>query len=109
MYLTFYTRAEKSFALRNFSQPGFVRAMRGKAFSIESIAFNRREPQLVLPAGFSNARDLALVSQLAEADTADTEITQVSVRTAADLAAVVLTSRELRSLLLLEYHCLLSH
>ncbi len=43
MYLTFYTRAEKSFALRNFSQPGFVRATRGKALSIESIAFNRRK------------------------------------------------------------------
>ena len=43
MYLTFYTRAEKSFALRNFSQPGFVRATRGEALSIESIAFNRRK------------------------------------------------------------------
>ena len=36
-----------------------------------------------------------LVSQLAEADTADAVVTQISMRTAADLAAIVLTGREL--------------
>ena len=80
-----------------------------KPHSLCCAALYNRLNRLDLPGSLANARDLTLVSQLTEADTADTEITQVSVRTAADLAAVVLTSRELRSLLLLEYHCLLSH
>ena len=37
----------------------------------------------------ANAGDLALVGQLAEADTADAVVTQISVGAAADLAAVV--------------------
>ena len=41
--------------------------------------------------GFAYAGDLALVSQLAEADTADAVVSQISMRTAADFAAVVLT------------------
>ena len=60
-------------------------------------------------AGLAHAGDLALVSQLAEADTADAVVAQVSVRTAADLAAVVLTGRELRRSLLLENHRFLCH
>ena len=62
-----------------------------------------------LPAGFADAGDLALVRQLTEADTADAVVAQVSVGTAADLAAVVSTNGELRLRLLLEYHRLLSH
>ena len=62
-----------------------------------------------LPAGLADAGDLALVSQLAEADTADAVVAQVSVGTAADLAAVVLTGRELGRSLLLENHRFLSH
>jgi hypothetical protein len=57
-----------------------------------------------LPRCLSYTRDLALVSELAEADTADTVLTKVSVRSATDLASVVSTSRELRLSLLLEYH-----
>ena len=60
-------------------------------------------------AGLAHAGDLALISQLAEADTADAVIAQVSVRTAADLAAVVLTGRELCRSLLLENHRFLCH
>ena len=62
-----------------------------------------------LPAGLADAGDLALVSQLTEADTADTVVTQVSVRTAADLAAVVAAGRELCLSLLLQDHRLSSH
>lgn len=55
----------------------------------------------VLEAGLANSGDLTLVGQLSEANTADAVVTKVSVGTAAYLAAVVLTSRELgRSLLL---------
>ena len=60
-------------------------------------------------AGLAHAGDLALISQLTEADTADAVVAQVSVRTAADLAAVVLTGRELRRSLLLENHRFLCH
>ena len=48
-----------------------------------------------LERGLADAGDLALVSQLAEADTADAIVTQISVGTAAQLAAVVLTGGEL--------------
>jgi len=62
-----------------------------------------------LPRCLLDAGDLALVSQLAEADTADTVVTQVSVRTAAQLAAVVAAGGELGLLLLLQDHRFLSH
>jgi len=57
-----------------------------------------------LPRCLSYTRNLALVSELAEADTADSVLTKVSVRSATDLASVVSASGELRLLLLLEYH-----
>ena len=60
-------------------------------------------------ARLAHAGDLALVSQLTEADTADAVVAQVSVGAAADLAAVVLTSRELCRSLLLENHRFLCH
>ena len=47
--------------------------------------------------------------KLSEADTADAVVAQVSVGTAADLAAVVLAGGELRRRLLLEDHRFLSH
>ena len=62
-----------------------------------------------LPAGLANAGDLALVSQLTEADTANTVVAQVSVGTAADLAAVVAAGRELSLSLLLLDHRLSCH
>ena len=62
-----------------------------------------------LPGSLLNAGDLTLVSQLAEADTADTVFTEVSMRSAADLASVVSTAGELGLSLLLENHCCLSH
>ena len=57
-----------------------------------------------LPAGLAHAGDLALVSQLTEADTANAKLTKVGMWSAADLASIVLTSRELLFLLLLEFH-----
>ena len=57
-----------------------------------------------LERGFADAGDLALVRQLAEADTADAVVTQIGVGTAADLAAVVLAGGELSRSLLLEDH-----
>ena len=57
-----------------------------------------------LERGFADAGDLALVRQLAEADTADAVVAQVGVGTTADLAAVVTASRELGGTLLLELH-----
>ena len=62
-----------------------------------------------LERGLADAGDLALVSQLTEADTAHAIVTQVSVGAAAQLAAVVLTGRELSRGLLLQDHRLLSH
>ncbi len=62
-----------------------------------------------LPAGLLNTGNLALVSQLAEADTAYAEVTQISMGSAADLAAVVAAGGELVSSLLLENHCFSCH
>jgi hypothetical protein len=57
--------------------------------------------QRVLPGRLSDSRDLAFISQVTEADSADSVIPQVSVRTAADLAAVVASGGELGFSLLL--------
>ena len=63
----------------------------------------------VLPACLSYAGNFALVSEFTEADTADTELTKVSVGTTADLATVVLTCGVLLCLLLFKDHSLLCH
>ena len=57
----------------------------------------------------ADAGDLALVGQLTEADTAHAVVTQVSVGTAAELAAVVLPGGVLGRTLLLDFHRSLSH
>ena len=62
-----------------------------------------------LERGFADAGDLALVRQLAEADTADAVVTQIGVGTAADLAAVVLAGGELGRTGLLDLHRSLCH
>ena len=62
-----------------------------------------------LEGSLANAGDLALVGQLAEADTADAVVTQIGMRAAADLAAVVAAGGELVSSLLLQDHCFSSH
>jgi hypothetical protein len=49
-----------------------------------------------LPAGLDDAGDFAPKRQLTEAQTADTELTQVRARPAADFAAVVLAAGKLR-------------
>lgn len=63
----------------------------------------------VLPGCFSNSGDLALVCQLAEANAAYAVVTQISVRTAANLAAVILTAGKLCGTSLLDFHRCLSH
>ena len=52
----------------------------------------------------ADAGDLALISQLAEADTADAVVAQIRVRTTADLAAVVSASGEFSRSLLFKDH-----
>ena len=65
--------------------------------------------KLNLPRSLSYAGNLALVSKLSEADTADAVLAEVSVGSAADLATVVLSCGELLLLLLLVDHSLLCH
>ena len=65
--------------------------------------------KIQLPGRLLDAGDLTLVGQLAEADTADAVVPQVSVGTTADLAAVVAAAGELGLSLLLQDHRLLSH
>jgi hypothetical protein len=67
-------------------------------YLLEKCNFNKL-PRCLLYSG-----NLASVSKLAEADTANAILTKVSMRSATDLASVVSTSRELRLSLLLEYH-----
>jgi len=62
-----------------------------------------------LPASLSYAGDLSLVSKLAEADTADAVLTKISMGTAADLAAVMLTGGELLRSCTLKDHRFLCH
>ena len=57
---------------------------------------------LTLPAGLADTGNLTLVGQLPEADTAYAVIAQVSMGSAADLAAVIAAAGELRLSLLLQ-------
>jgi hypothetical protein len=57
-----------------------------------------------LPGSLSDARNLALIGKFAEADTAYAVFAEISVRTAADLATVISSRRELRSGLLSDDH-----
>ena len=65
--------------------------------------------QTELPAGFLYTGDLALVSKLAEADTANAEFAEITVRSAANLAAVVFSGGEFLISLLLNFHRSLCH
>ena len=78
-------------------------------YFVYSKELQRSMAEKDLERGFADAGDLALVRQLAEADTADAVVTQIGVGTAADLAAVVLAGGELSRSLLLENHRFLSH
>ena len=49
---------------------------------------------LRLPACFSYAGDLALVGKFSEADTANTVFSQISMRTTADFAAIILSAQQ---------------
>ncbi len=62
-----------------------------------------------LPASLADTGDLALVSQLTEADTAHAVVTQVCMGSAADFAAVIAAAGELGLSLLLQDHRLLCH
>ena len=61
-------------------------------------------PWYSLPASLLNTGDLTLVSKLSEADSADTELAKVCMRSAANLASVIGTGGELGSSLLLSDH-----
>lgn len=60
--------------------------------------------QAILPRSLAHTGDLAFICQLTEADTANAVVTQISVGTTADLAAIVLSGRELRRSCLLDLH-----
>ena len=62
-----------------------------------------------LPARLFHARNLALVSQLAEANTANAILSQISVRSAADFAPVIRLRAVFRSFLLFQNHCFSCH
>ena len=76
---------------------------RRRCISIQQADLTKPDGKF-LPGSFADAGDLALVRQLTEADTADAVVAQVSVGTAADLAAVVATGGELGRSGLLELH-----
>ena len=57
-----------------------------------------------LPACLLHAGDLTLISKLSEADSADTELAHIGMRSAADLASVVGASGKFRRSLLLGDH-----
>ena len=63
-----------------------------------------RHLEIKLPGCLSYSGNLASVSELAEADTADTVLAKVRVGSATDLASVVSAGGELGFSLLLEYH-----
>jgi hypothetical protein len=56
---------------------------------------------IILPACFLDSRNLALISKFTEADPANSIVAEISVWSAADLAAVIAACRELRLSLLL--------
>ena len=62
---------------------------------------NARRGMVFLPGCLFNAGDLTLIGQLSEANTADTVVSQICVRTAANFAAVVAAAGKLSFLLLL--------
>ena len=62
-----------------------------------------------LPGSLANAGNLALVCSLAEADTADAVVAQVSMGTTADLAAIIAAGHKLGFPLLLENHSFSCH
>ncbi len=64
---------------------------------------------IFLERSLTHAGDLALVSQLTEADTANTVVPEIGVGTAAQLAAVVLAGGELGRTGLLDLHRSLCH
>ena len=72
-----------------------------KVFLLRHIIFLERS--------LTHAGDLALVGELAEADTANAVVAEVGMGSAADLAAVVAAGGELVSSLLLQDHCFSSH
>ena len=63
----------------------------------------------LLERSLADTGNLALVSQLTEADTADAVVTQVSVGTAANLATVVSAGGVLSGASLLDFHRSLCH
>lgn len=63
----------------------------------------------ILPASLGYARNGTLVALLSETNTAHIELSDITVRTTANLASVILANRELRLLAPFLNHCLLGH
>ena len=63
----------------------------------------------ILPACFSHAGTLTLVRELSETNSANAELSQISVWSAADFASCICLSRMLRLSLLLYFHRSFSH
>ena len=79
------------------------------SFPTEELGVDCKYQLIVLPRSLLYARDLAFVCELAEADTAYSEFTEISMGTTADLASVVFSGREFLCLLLLKNHRFLCH
>ena len=62
-----------------------------------------------LPGSLLYARNLTLVSEITEANAADTELTEIRMRASADLAAIVSSGGELLIFLLFQNHSFLCH
>ena len=82
---------------------GAISAVKLSGISPKSFLPTVKE-KFKLPGCLSYARNLALVSKLAEANTANSVLTEVGMRSTADFASVISACGELGLLLLLENH-----
>jgi len=73
------------------SQVNFRQTISNKRRCMSILRAFERKYGGYLPRSLADSRDLALVSQFTEADTANAVITQISVGTTTDLAAVILS------------------
>ena len=83
----------KGFSMQGFFHPN-ARAC-GQRYAGTELLGSVPDILLLLPGSFFHARNLSLVGQLPEADTADAVVPEVSVGTAADFAAVIAAAGEL--------------
>ena len=85
------------------------KAGRRRQYRVYGKPAQRSMAERDLPRCLLDSRNLSLIGQLPEADTADAVVPEVGVGTAADLAAVVAAAGELGLPLLLQDHRLFRH